>query len=92
MPDHWIWPRSAAKPAPASKIEIRLSQAANEDLIDIWISTQARWDDAPAESYLDDLDRASRLFSDNPSKSADYTHTLPRLRRLIVRRHAAFAG
>ena len=73
-------------------IEIRLSEAANEDLIDIWISTQARWDDAQADCYLDDLDRALRLLANNPRKGADCTHILPRLRRLIVGRHAAFAG
>ena len=84
MPGRWIWQRSAAKPAPASMIEIRLSEAANEDLIDIWISTQSRWDDTQADSYLDDLDRALRLLADNPRKGSEYTHTLPSLRRLIV--------
>ena len=65
-------------------IEIRLSSAAKEDLTDIWISTQARWGDAQADSYIDDLDHALRLLVDNPRKGADCTHILPRLRRLIV--------
>ena len=47
-------------------IEIRLSEAANEDLIDIWISTQARCGDAQTDSNLEDLDRALRLLADNP--------------------------
>ena len=71
-------------------IEIRLSEAAKEDLIDIWLSTQARWGEAQADSYLDDLDRALRLLADNPRKGADWTHILPGMRRLIVGRHAAF--
>ena len=70
-------------------IEIRLSEAAKEDLIDIWISTQARSDKALADSYLEDLDRALRLLADNPRKGTDYTHILPGLRRLVVGQHAA---
>ena len=38
MPGRWIWQRSAAKPAPASTIDIRLSKAAKDDLIEIWLS------------------------------------------------------
>ena len=76
MPGRWIWQRSAAKPAPVSTIEIRLSEAAKEYLIDIWISMQARWGGAQADSYLDDLDRALRLLADNP-QGTDYTHILP---------------
>ena len=71
-------------------IEIRLSEAAKEDLIDIWLSTQARWGEAQADSYLDDLDRAFRSLADNPRKGADCMHILPGMRRLIVGRHAAF--
>ena len=44
MPGRWIWSRSAEQPAHASMIEIHLSEAAKEDLVDIWISTQARCD------------------------------------------------
>ena len=39
-----------------------------------------------------DLDRALGLLVDNPRKVAECTHSLPGLRRLIVGRHAAFAG
>ena len=35
MPGRWIWPQSAAKPVLAQEIEIRLSDAAKEDIIDI---------------------------------------------------------
>ena len=73
-------------------IEIRLSEVAKEDLIDIWISTLARSDKALADSYLEDLDRALRLLADNPRKGGEYTHTPPGMRRLIVGLHAAFAG
>ena len=65
-------------------IEIRLSEVAKEDLTDIWISTQARWGDAQADCYLDDLDRALRLLADNPRKGGEYTHTPPGMRHLIV--------
>ena len=85
MPDRWIWQRSAAKPALASMIEIRLSEAAKEYFIDIWISMQARWGGAQADSYLDNLDRALRLLADNPRTGGEYTHTPPGTRRLIVR-------
>ena len=71
-------------------IEIRLSRAAKEDLIDIWISTQTRSSKAQADSYLEDLDRALRLLADNLRKGADCTPILPELRRLIVGRHDAF--
>ena len=73
-------------------IEIRLSEAAKEDLIDIWISTQARWDDAQADSNLDDFDRASRLLADNPRKGTDYTHILSGLRRLMPGDMRHFTG
>ena len=51
-------------------IEIRLSETAKEDFMDIWISTQARWGEAQTYSYLDDLDRALRLLADNPLNGA----------------------
>ena len=71
-------------------IEIRLAEAVKEYLIDIWISTQARWSEAQADNYLDDLDRALRSLADNPRKGVDCTHILLGTRRLIVGRHAAF--
>ena len=71
-------------------IEIRLSEAAKEYLIYIWISAQARWDEAQADSCLDDFDRALRLLADNLREGVDCTHVLPGTRRLIVGRHAAF--
>ena len=71
-------------------IEIRLSEAAKEYLIDIWISTRSRWSEAETDSCLDDLDRALRMLADNPRKGVDCTHILPGMRRLIVGRHAAF--
>ena len=90
MPNRWTWLRSAAKPALASMIEIRLFETAKEDLINIWISPQSRWGKTQADSYLDDLDRPLRLLADNPRKGVDCTHILPGTRRLIVGRHAAF--
>ena len=90
MPGLWTWPRSAAPPALASTIEIRLSEATKEYLIDIWISTQARWGEAQADSCLDELARALRLLADNLREGVDCTHVLPGTRRLIVGWHAAF--
>ena len=71
-------------------IEIRLSEAAKEDLIDIWISAQVQWGKTQADSYLDDLDHPLRLLADNLREGVDCTHVLPGTRRLIVGRHAAF--
>ena len=72
-------------------VEIRLSKAA-DNLIDFWLSTQARWGETQADNFLDDLDRALRLLEDNPRKDADCMHILCGMRRLIVTRHAAFYG
>ena len=58
-------------------IEIRLSEAVKEYLIDFWISTRARWSEAQADSCLDDLDRALRLLADNLREGVDCMHVLP---------------
>lgn len=71
-------------------VDIRLSEAAQEDLIGIWLSTQDRWGEAQADSYLDDLDRALRALAEFPRKGADYSPVMPGMRRLLVGKHAAF--
>ncbi len=39
---------------------------AEEDLIDIWVYTFKNWGEDKADSYLDELENAFNLISENP--------------------------
>lgn len=71
-------------------LEIRLSEAARTDLIDIWAETFRKWGSAQADAYLDDIDRALNGLTDNPLMGSDCSDLLQGARRLITGRHVAF--
>ena len=70
--------------------DIRLSEAARTDLIDIWVQTNRRWCPDQADRYLDDIDRALRGLIENPMMGTDCSDLLQGARRLITGRHLAF--
>lgn len=70
--------------------EIRLSEAAKADLVDIWRDTAAKWGAGQADSYLDDIDLALNRLLRSPKIGPDCSDLLPGARRLIVGRHLAF--
>lgn len=71
-------------------LEIRLSEAARSDLIDIWAETFQKWGPDQADAYLDDIDRALNGLIDNPRMGSDCSDLLMGARRLITGRHMAF--
>ena len=68
-------------------IEIRLSEAAKADLIEIWSTTFETWGPDQADTYLDDIDRASNGLTANPRMGADCSDIIQGVRRLITGRH-----
>jgi toxin ParE1/3/4 len=70
--------------------EIRLSEAARTDLLDIWAETLRKWGPDQADRYLDDIDRALNGLIDNPLMGTDCSDLLHGARRLITGRHLAF--
>lgn len=70
--------------------EIRLSEAAKTDLVDIWAETFRKWGPDQADGYLDDIDRALNGLIDNPLIGTDCSDLLHGARRLITGRHVAF--
>lgn len=71
-------------------LEIRLSEAARSDLIDIWSETFQKWGSDQADAYLDDIDRALNGLVENPRMGSDCSDLLIGARRLITGRHVAF--
>ncbi len=71
-------------------IEIRLSEAAKADLIDIWGTTFETWGPDQADTYLDDIDRALNGLTGNPLLGSDCSDIIQGVRRLITGRHVAF--
>ena len=70
--------------------EIRLSEAARTDLIDIWVETSRKWGPAQADRYLDDIEHSLNGLLENPQIGMDCSDFLPGCRRLITGRHLAF--
>jgi toxin ParE1/3/4 len=70
--------------------EIRLSEAARADLVDIWAETYQKWGADQADKYLDDIARALNGLIDNPQMGSDCSDLLHGARRLIIGRHLAF--
>ncbi|MCB1468913.1 MAG: type II toxin-antitoxin system RelE/ParE family toxin [Rhizobiaceae bacterium] len=70
--------------------EIRLSEAARSDLIDIWVETDRQWGPDQADRYLDDIEHSLSGLIDNPQIGTDCSDLLPGCRRLIAGRHLAF--
>ena len=71
-------------------IEIRLSEAARTDLIDIWTTTFETWAPNQADTHLDDIDRALNRLVENPLMGADCSDIFQGVRRLITGRHVTF--
>lgn len=63
-------------------IEVRLSEAAKADLIDIWSNTFETWGLDQADTYLDDIDRALNGLTENPFIGADCSDIVQGVRRL----------
>lgn len=70
--------------------EIRLSEAARTDLIEIWAETFRKWGPDQADRYLDDIEHSLNGLLDNPRIGTDCSDLLPGCRRLITGRHLAF--
>jgi len=71
-------------------LEIRLSEAARSDLIDIWSETFQKWGSDQADTYLDDIDRTLNGLIENPRMGSDCSDLQMGARRLITGRHVAF--
>lgn len=71
-------------------LEVRLSEAAQSDLVDIWGETFRKWGPDQADAYLDDIDRALNGLIDNPRMGSDCSDLLMGARRLVTGRHVAF--
>jgi len=70
--------------------EIRLSEAARTDLIEIWSETFQKWGPEQADTYLDDINRTLNGLVDNPRMGTDCSDLLKGARRLITGRHVVF--
>lgn len=70
--------------------EIRLSEAARADLIDIWITTCRTWGADQAGICLDDIDRALDGLIVHPFRGADCSALFHGARRLVAGRDLAF--
>ncbi|MEP3329343.1 type II toxin-antitoxin system RelE/ParE family toxin [Sedimentitalea sp.] len=70
--------------------EIRLSEAAKIDLVDIWIATSKKWGAKQADTYLDEIDRALNGLAKNPKMGTDCSDVLHQARRLVMGRHLGF--
>lgn len=71
-------------------VEVRLSEAARTDLIEIWTTTFETWGSDQADTYLDDIDRALNGLVEKPLMGADCADIIQGVRRLITGRHIAF--
>jgi len=71
-------------------IEIRLSESARPDLIDIWTTTFETWGLDQADTYLDDIDHSLNGLTENPFVGAECSDIIQGVRRLITGRHVAF--
>lgn len=71
-------------------LEIRLSEAARTDLIDIWTETYQKWGADQADRYLDDINRALTGLVADPQLGTDCSDLFQRARKLITGRHIAF--
>lgn len=70
--------------------EIRLSEAAKTDLIEIWTTTFETWGPDQADIYLDSIDHSLSGLIRNPHLGSDCSDLLQGARRLITGRHATF--
>ena len=70
--------------------EIRLTPAAERDLIDIWVYTADEWGVDQADHYLAEIERALDRLRDYPERGADIREVRAGYRRLPVGRHRIY--
>jgi toxin ParE1/3/4 len=70
--------------------EIRISEAAESDFINIWATTFDKWGMDQADRYLDDIDRSLKSLAENPFLGPECSELLIGARRLLTGRHLAF--
>jgi toxin ParE1/3/4 len=68
----------------------RKSKLAENDLIGIWEYSFEQWDGPQADRYLDELDEAIRLLTNNPDLGANRDFVRKGYRALFVNRHAIY--
>jgi toxin ParE1/3/4 len=71
-------------------LEINKQHRARDDLLGIWLYSEERWGADQADRYLDQIDKAIRRLSDDPSLGVDFSHLREGYRRLTVARHRIF--
>jgi toxin ParE1/3/4 len=72
------------------KWSVRKSRLAESDLVGIWEYSFEEWGGAQADTYLDQLDEAIRLLTDNPELGANRDFIRKGFRVLFVNRHAIY--
>jgi toxin ParE1/3/4 len=69
---------------------VRKSRLAESDLVGIWEYSFEEWSGAQADTYLDELDEAIGLLTDNPELGANRDFVRKGFRVLFVNRHAIY--
>lgn len=72
------------------KWSVRKSGLAESDLVGIWEYSFEEWGGAQADTYLDELDEAIRLLTDNPELGANRDFVRKGFRVLFVNRHSIY--
>ena len=70
--------------------KIHKQNLAEEDLIDIWVYTFKNWGEDKADSYLDELDNAFNLISENPFVGVNSDEIRKGYRQYHINRHIIF--
>jgi toxin ParE1/3/4 len=71
-------------------LAVRLTTAAERDLLDVWIFSFERWGEEQADRYLDVLDRAIRSLSASPWRGTMRDYVRAGYRVLFVNQHAIY--
>ncbi len=71
-------------------LEVRKSPAAEDDLIEIWIYTEAHWGASQADLYLDAIDEALRRVSEHPESGSDCSDVRAGYRKVAAGAHRAY--
>jgi toxin ParE1/3/4 len=69
---------------------VRIQAQARKDLIGIWTYSAAQWDEAQADKYLDQLDRAIQGIADNPELGVKRDYVRTGYRALLAGRHTIY--
>lgn len=60
-------------------MQIKITERANEDLIDIWLYGYEIWGESNADFYLDELANAVQSLSSNSTRYREYSNVAPHL-------------